>query len=146
MKSYKKVLLALELDSVIDALPLQHASDLVKECDASLYFIHVVEHMGSYGAAYGVAAGADIESILMEKAHTELMRIAKTHHVDEDKAILKPGSGAHVILDEADRLGVDLIIVGSHIRHGLQAMLGSTSDGVVSRASCDVLAVRVNDD
>ena len=39
--------------------------------------------------------------------------------------------------------GADLIIVGSHGRHGLALLLGSTANGVLHGASCDVLAVRV---
>ena len=39
--------------------------------------------------------------------------------------------------------GVDLIVVGSHGRHGFALLLGSTSTGVLRGAQCDVLAVRV---
>ena len=38
---------------------------------------------------------------------------------------------------------VDLIVVGSHGRHGLQLLLGSTANGILHHARCDVLAVRV---
>jgi len=34
-------------------------------------------------------------------------------------------------------------VVGSHGRHGLALLLGSTANGVLHGASCDVLAVRV---
>ena len=37
----------------------------------------------------------------------------------------------------------DLIVVGSHGRHGLALLLGSTSNGILHGATCDVLAVRV---
>jgi universal stress protein A len=40
---------------------------------------------------------------------------------------------------------VDLIVVGSHGRHGLALLLGSTANGVLHGAKCDVLAVRVQD-
>ena len=39
--------------------------------------------------------------------------------------------------------GADLIVVGSHGRHGLALLLGSTANGVLHGATCDVLAVRV---
>jgi len=38
---------------------------------------------------------------------------------------------------------VDLIIVGSHGRHGISLILGSTATGVLHGSQCDVLAVRV---
>ncbi|MEO1899758.1 MAG: universal stress protein, partial [Methylococcales bacterium] len=40
----------------------------------------------------------------------------------------------------------DLIVVGSHGRHGLALLLGSTANGVLHHAVCDVLAVRLSDD
>ena len=46
-------------------------------------------------------------------------------------------------LEEA---GADIIVVGSHGRHGLALLLGSTANGVLHGASCDVLAVRVGHD
>jgi universal stress protein A len=39
--------------------------------------------------------------------------------------------------------GVDLIVTGSHGPHGLGRLLGSTADGIVHRAPCDVLMVRL---
>jgi len=38
---------------------------------------------------------------------------------------------------------MDLIAVASHGRHGISVLLGSTADGVMHTASCDVLMVRV---
>jgi len=38
---------------------------------------------------------------------------------------------------------VDLIIVGSHGRHGWRLVLGSTANAVLHGARCDVLAARV---
>jgi len=40
---------------------------------------------------------------------------------------------------------VDLIVVGSHGRHGLALIFGSTSNGVLHGASCDVLAIRIKE-
>ena len=43
------------------------------------------------------------------------------------------------------RKGADVIVVGSHGRHGLALLLGSTANGVLHGATCDVLAVRVGE-
>jgi universal stress protein A len=43
----------------------------------------------------------------------------------------------------ANELSSDLIVVGSHGRHGLALLLGSTSNGILHGATCDVLAVRI---
>jgi universal stress protein A len=43
----------------------------------------------------------------------------------------------------AEGAGVDLIVTGSHGPHGLGRLLGSTADGIVHRAHCDVLVARL---
>ena len=54
-----------------------------------------------------------------------------------------PAGGAPQLGGVADEAGADLIVVGSHGRHGLALLLGSTANGVLHGAMCDVLAVRV---
>ena len=46
----------------------------------------------------------------------------------------------HRVAKEQD---VDLIVVGSHGRHGLALLLGSTASAVLHGAPCDVLAIGV---
>jgi nucleotide-binding universal stress UspA family protein len=54
------------------------------------------------------------------------------------------GSPKHVILDEAERWGADLIVVGSHGRRGLQRfLLGSVSQAVALHAKSSVEIVRM---
>jgi nucleotide-binding universal stress UspA family protein len=54
------------------------------------------------------------------------------------------GSPKRVILDEAERWGADLIVVGSHGRRGLQRfLLGSVSQAVALHAPCSVEIVRM---
>ena len=55
------------------------------------------------------------------------------------------GSPKTEIVRVANEHKVDLIIVGSHGRHGLALLLGSTANGVLHHATCDVLAVRLRD-
>ena len=52
----------------------------------------------------------------------------------------RPESEIHSLAKE---LKVDLIVVGSHGKHGLSLLLGSTANGVLQGSPCDVLAVRV---
>ena len=46
---------------------------------------------------------------------------------------------------KAEEIGADLIVVGSHGRYGLALLMGSTANGVLHGATCDVLAVRVGE-
>lgn len=53
------------------------------------------------------------------------------------------GHPREVILDEAEKWGADLIVLGSHGYHGLKRfLLGSVSQAVATHASCSVEIIR----
>lgn len=53
------------------------------------------------------------------------------------------GHVGHMITEEANRLGVDLIVIGAQGHSAIaRVLLGSTSDFVATQATCSVLAVR----
>lgn len=143
MNNYKHVLLAVELDPSCDNSPVHKAAMFAKECNAKLTLVHAIEHMSSYGAAYGVAAGADIEEMLLTNAKEAMAKLGEKLSVDDAGQVIKVGPAATVILDEAEHQDVDLIIVGSHGRHGIRLLLGSTANAVLHGSKVDVLAVRV---
>ncbi|NOT60204.1 MAG: universal stress protein [Acidobacteria bacterium] len=56
----------------------------------------------------------------------------------------KTGFAKSVILDEAERWGADLVVVGSHGYKGVQRfLLGSVSAAIAAHAPCSVEIVRV---
>ena len=142
MKGYKKILVAVELMPETDKEPMQHAEMMAKEFGADVVLVHAVEQIGSY-SAYGVGVGFEVEKILLENSKKEMTDLGKRIGFSEDKMVVGIGPAKHVILDEADKIKADLIIVGSHGRHGIKNILGSTADGVLHGAKCDVLAVRL---
>jgi universal stress protein A len=54
-----------------------------------------------------------------------------------------PGPEIVRLAEEED---IDLVIVGSHGRHGLALLLGSTANSVLHHTKCDVMAVRLPDE
>ncbi len=59
------------------------------------------------------------------------------------KIILRQGDPAEKILETARKMKVDLIVTGSHGRHGAKKfLLGSISSRVVDYSSCPVLVVK----
>ncbi len=145
MTEYNHILVAVELDTTCDDLPVKRAVSLSKLFNARLTLIHAVEHMSSYGAAYGIAAGADIEEMLLDNAKEAMSKLGQKLGILESQMTIKIGPAKLVILEEAEQNGVDLIVVGSHGRHGVRLLLGSTANAVLHGAKCDVLAVRINE-
>ena len=143
MDNYKKILVALALDPNSDRLLVEKVKELSANCDAQLYLIHTVEHLSSYGAAYGVAAGVDVEDMLLKEAKKRMNEITSLLNISYDRQVVKVGPAKFFILEQAKNLGIDLIVVASHGRHGIHLLLGSTSNAVFHCAKCDVLTVRI---
>ncbi|MBU0745083.1 MAG: universal stress protein [Gammaproteobacteria bacterium] len=142
MKGYSKILVAVELISKTDNEILKHAEIMAKEFKADVTLVHAVENIGSY-SAYGIGVGFEIEKILMENADKEMKELGEKLNIPEGKQVVIIGPAKYVILEEAEKMNADLIVVGSHSKHGLRTILGSTADGVLHGAKCDVLAVRL---
>ena len=69
--------------------------------------------------------------------------LAKTFpRVSESLSVLLDGPKS-IIIEEADRTGADLIVVGSHGHRGIERfVLGSVSEGVALQAHCSVEVIR----
>ena len=90
-----------------------------------------------------MSAGIDVERELVNEASQELLNIGESLGIPESHLSVKVGPAKQIILEEAKNIGSDLILVGSHGRHGVRLLLGSTANAVIHGAECDVLAVRV---
>ncbi|MEQ1558168.1 MAG: universal stress protein [Methyloglobulus sp.] len=146
MGNYKHILLAVDFfeqaQSVID-----RAIALANINQASLSLIHIVEMIHLADSEYGFDGimDADISNEMIAAAKIKLTRIGKELGVEQDRIWIEMGSPKLEINRIAEENQVDLIVVGSHGRHGLQLLLGSTANGVLRHAKCDVLAVSLND-
>jgi universal stress protein A len=80
------------------------------------------------------------------KAKKRLQKTAENLAIAENNQWLELGSPKLEIVRIAEENDVDLIVVGSHGRHGFALLLGSTANGVLHHATCDVLAVRLHND
>ena len=78
------------------------------------------------------------------QALSQLRELGQKLGVPEDRQHLEVGITEKEVLRVAKDNGVDLIVMGSHGRHGLALLLGSTANAVLHHADIDVLAVRVN--
>jgi len=79
----------------------------------------------------------------LAEAREELAATAQFVTNARVEQLVEVGEAADVICRVADRLRVDVIIVGSHGRTGIgRLLLGSVSEHVVRHAPCPVLVVR----
>lgn len=144
MSQYQHILLAVDLsdESLIVA---QRASALAQQSAAKLSMVHVIEPINF---AYGGDIPMDLSAIqdqLDEHAHSKVAEFAKPYNIPASDQHVVVGLPQNEIHRLAKELKVDLIVVGTHGRHGLSLLLGSTSNGVLHGAECDMLAVRVGE-
>ena len=142
MEMYQKVLVAVELNEETDEQVIQKASYFLQK-NIPVYLFHSVEHMSSYGVAYGVSAGIDIEEELRREAKENMRKLGASLNIPEKQQVVHCGPAKFLIIEEAKKIKADLIVVGSHGRHGVGLLLGSTANAVLHHATCDVLAVRL---
>ncbi len=137
---YKKVLFATDFDEV--GISAAHkAKKIAEENHAELLLVHVVEPIPAY-AYPGFAGFAEVEMSIREQAEKELVTLAEKLGVDAKHRMLEFGSTKNEVLRVAKEQNVDLIVTGSHGKHGLALLLGSTANSILHAAECDVLIVR----
>lgn len=137
MAIYQRLLLASDF-SDNKHLPLERAKILQQNFAAKLYLVHVIEPI----PAYGYYPDEPLKSSLIDNAKNQLNKLATYLDLPSEQVYLKFGSVKKQVLTLSEELNVDLIIIGSHGRHGLSRLLGSSAQSIVHHARCDVLTVR----
>jgi universal stress protein A len=146
MDNYKHILLAVDFFEPYDTV-VNRARDLANRYQAKLSIIHVADDLPIIDTDCGVDIPFEIEltNELIEKTKIKLKELGNELAVTEDCQWLEIGTPRAEIIRVATENQVDLIVTGSHGRHGLAAlMLGSTADDIVHYAPCDVLAVHLH--
>jgi universal stress protein A len=137
---YKHILVATDLTDESEYI-LKKVRAMHDYTNARLSLIHVVEPMPGYSYAYlGIE---DIEGQLIEESRAALAKIGKKLEVDAKDQWIEVGPTKSKIHAVAEKIKADLIICGSHGRHGLSLLLGSTANAILHGAKCDVLVVRL---
>jgi universal stress protein A len=92
-----------------------------------------------------VASGAiSFEEEALKQALSHLTDLGARYGVAEQDIYVVLGAPALEIRESSREFAADLIVIGTHGRHGLGLLLGSTANGVLNGVDCDVLAVRVS--
>ena len=107
-----------------------------------LHVFHVPAEYTSYGPAGSFFEFTEELSATLEERLAALARPFRDEGFTVDSVVAE-GIPAEVIVDEAAKLAVDLVAMGTHGRSGLaHLLLGSTAERVVQHAGCPVLTVR----
>ncbi len=141
---YKNILLASDFSPEAERAE-RRAVEVAQKYGAQLSLVHVVDYYPSMQLEGGLAMLPNIEERLNEKAKEDMDACVARLGIKFQNTHIGHGPPKGVIIDYAAEIEADLIVLGSHGRHGFGLLLGSTATGVLHIAKCDVLAVRVQD-
>ncbi len=143
-----RVLAATDLSAA--SLPaVSAAAEAARRHRARLSVLHAVDS-GLSLAAYAALDRAGPPLSSLEEAGRRAREAAARSLADtlarlevQAETLVEDGPAAPAILGAADRLGADLVVVGTHGRTGIERLaLGSVAETVVRAAACPVLVVR----
>mgnify|MGYP003417062116 FL=1 len=125
---------------------LRYAVNFAKSFNAEIILIYVVEPV-IYPPDFsmGQIALPSITTEWDDRAKDELQKLAKSEIIGavKVKTIIKTGKPFVEIIETAKEENVDLIIIATHGRSGVEHILfGSTAEKVVRKAPCPVLTLR----
>lgn len=141
----KKILFPTDFsEGASNALP--YAVEIAKKYGARLYMLHIIYDIATASGWYVPHASFDeMYKELEAGAKKELERfgLEQIRDLKDIEYTVMRGIPYEEILKFAKEKGIDLIIIGTHGRKGIDRVLfGSTAERVVRNAECPVLTVR----
>ncbi|MGH0036110.1 MAG: universal stress protein [Myxococcota bacterium] len=126
---------------------VEWAAHLALEHGSKVWLLHAYHLPVEFQQLEGAYLPADFWSNVREEAAKTLAKTAESLRAQgiEVEEVVKEGYPATVIEDEAESLGIDLIVIGTHGLSGLKhLLLGSIAERVVQKAPCPVLTVKTH--
>lgn len=138
----KRILVALD-DSRRAPGVMDAAAELARRFAADLFLLRVLSLPPEFPPAAHVSHHDDLPAHLAAVARGELEALAAraTGVTVATPVLLRSGPPWSGILEAADELQVDLIVIGSHGYKGFDRVLGTTAASVANQATCSVLVV-----
>lgn len=139
MKKIEKLLLATDLSEYSDGA-IREAINLARKCKTELHAISVIEINPEY-ETFGTDVIEREEKEIA--AYFEALKARALKEGVSCKSILRrSGEPSRLIVEEAEKKKVDMIIIGRHGRRGMaKVLMGSVAAKVIGNAPCNVLVV-----
>lgn len=141
---YKNILVPIDVwEKELTDMVTPHVESLAKLEDARIHFLAVIPAFPYGGFESGLSV-ADLEKRLIDSTKKELDEIIRKFSLPEDRAdrYIVIGRPKDKILERAEAISADLIIIGSRRPSISTYLLGSTAAAVVRYAKTSVLVVR----
>ncbi|MES3517538.1 MAG: universal stress protein [Natronomonas sp.] len=139
---YNQILVPTDGNAGVDRA-IDHADALAEAHDASLRLLYVV-NTASVTQPIDAAWG-NVLDLLKKRGQKALTHAESRCGEQPTTTVVRKGTPATTIVDEAESSGCDLIVMGTNGRGGLnRLLLGSVAESVVRSASVPVVTVRTD--
>jgi nucleotide-binding universal stress UspA family protein len=143
LRQIQRILFPLDLDSDYKAIiPL--VKDLASKFNAAIFILYVAQPLTRFPSFYVNLNMAGFEAEARLSAGKQLAAIVKDIFIDFPKVETRVeyGHPAEKILEVSEQEEIDLIIMGTHGRQGIErAIFGSVAFKVVQAAPCTVVTI-----
>jgi universal stress protein A len=143
---YRHILAAVDLSDESHQV-IEIAQILGEQERAELNVVHVIKPFHHTYAGITPATMSDVglrfEEEADQQARAQLKTIAASRGLSAEALHVRHGAPHLEIQDLTRELGTDMLVVGTHGKHGVELLLGSVANAVIHGITCDVLAVRI---
>jgi universal stress protein A len=130
---YKTIICAIEASEEGEKV-LSKAYELAQLCNAKLFVTHIIPY---------TILPNDYQKELKEHALPSIESKATSLGIPLKNVSVKFGKPYEQICLLAEHKNADLIILGTHSKKGIHALIGSTANGVANYAKCDVSLIKI---
>ncbi|MBT8296615.1 MAG: universal stress protein [Gramella sp.] len=148
MDTFKNIMVAVDFNDSIGEL-MVYAESLAQKFESKIWVLHVAEPEPDFvGYEPGPQYIRDIKAEEYREEHRALQEICKNFISSEieSEALLIQGSTVETVLEEANKLDIDLLIVGTHKYSFLHNLLQeSVSLELFKQAEIPMLTIPIED-
>jgi len=148
MDAFKNIMVAVDFNDSIGEL-MVYADTLAQAYNSKVWILHVADPEPDFvGYEPGPQYIRDIKAEEYREEHRNLQEICK-NFLSEDinaEALLIQGSTVETVLSEAQKLHIDLLIVGTHKHSFLHNLLNeSVSMELIKKAEIPMLTIPIDE-
>jgi universal stress protein A len=141
---FKKIVCPIDFSEFTDEI-LKYAVNITKKFNAELHLIHIIPNLNYFTPYESFLTPENlvaIEKNIEKEVEKDFEKVMKDINMPLKK-IVKTGVTFVEIIDYIKEEDIDLVVMGTHGRSGIEHILiGSVAEKVVRKSPCPVLTIR----
>jgi nucleotide-binding universal stress UspA family protein len=141
---FKKIVCPVDFSEFTDGI-IKYAVSLAKKYDAELHLFHVIPNLNYFTPYESFLTPENlvlIEKNIEKEVQKDFEKIIKGIDISAKK-VIKTGVTFVEIIDYIKEENIDLVVMGTHGRSGIEHILiGSVAEKIIRKSPCPVLTIR----